>query len=161
MNEDSPFLHLERKLPEGNGTGPRTDVSAWPSTAGISRATQEPPEPKVAPVSTEALWLWGRLRDFERDGLLATSRRDVVSTMTDQMRADVAALAPRVAAWLLADGGPRRGGHGNEASATDAEVEPQVVDYRRMAEPGSLLKKAGPTGKFGRSNRLPGTGGDR
>jgi len=39
-----------------------------PTTVGLIRATEEP---KPRPVAAEALWLWGRLRDFERDGLLA------------------------------------------------------------------------------------------
>jgi hypothetical protein len=34
-----------------------------PTTNGIIRATQEP---KPNPVSPDALWLWGRLRDFDR-----------------------------------------------------------------------------------------------
>jgi hypothetical protein len=38
-----------------------------PTTAGIIRATAEP---KQNPVSADALWLWGRLKDFDRDGLL-------------------------------------------------------------------------------------------
>jgi hypothetical protein len=41
-----------------------------PSTAGIISAYEKP---KVTPVSADALWLWGRLRDFERDGLLGKS----------------------------------------------------------------------------------------
>ena len=30
-------------------------------------------KPRTCPVSADALWLWGPLRDFERDGLLAKS----------------------------------------------------------------------------------------
>jgi hypothetical protein len=41
--------------------------TAKPSTNGIIR---DAAPPKVVRVSDEALWLWGRLRDFERDGLL-------------------------------------------------------------------------------------------
>lgn len=58
-----------------------------------------PKSPK--PVSDEAVWLWGRLRDFERDGLLDKSKFDVMLTMTPEMRADVERLSPRVGAWLI------------------------------------------------------------
>jgi hypothetical protein len=72
------------------------EQSDKPTTNGIIRAT-EPPKPN--PVSREALWLWGRLGDFDRD-LLAKNPADVMATMTPQMKDDVHTLAPRVAAWL-------------------------------------------------------------
>lgn len=67
-----------------------------PTTDGIIRATTEP---KQSPVAPEALWLWGRLRDFERD-FLSKSPEEIMTTLTDKMRDDVHTLAPRVAAWL-------------------------------------------------------------
>ncbi len=68
-----------------------------PTTNGIIKATTAP---KTNPVGDDALWLWGRLKDFERDGLLAKEPSDVMATMTDRMKDDVHTLAPRVAAWL-------------------------------------------------------------
>jgi hypothetical protein len=59
-----------------------------------------------APVSTEALWLWGRLRDFERDGLLDKTPQEIMATMTPPMRDDVHRIAPDLAAWLNRIGGP-------------------------------------------------------
>jgi len=41
-----------------------------PSTSGIIAASAPRPEPKKNAVSDHALWLWGRLNDIERDGLL-------------------------------------------------------------------------------------------
>lgn len=73
------------------------DPTHMPATNGIIRAAAEP---KVEPVAPEALWLWGRLRDFERDGLIAKEPADVLATLTPEMLDDVHALAPRVAAWL-------------------------------------------------------------
>jgi hypothetical protein len=73
-----------------------------PTTKGIIKATTEPKQPRV---SSEALWLWGRLRDFERD-YLSKDPADVMATMHDQMRDDVHTLAPRVAAWLKRIGAP-------------------------------------------------------
>jgi hypothetical protein len=80
------------------------DRTTKPTTNGIIRASMSP---KRKPVSTEALWLWGRLRDFERDGLLAKEPREVLSTMTPSMLDDVHTLAPRVGAWLKRIGRPK------------------------------------------------------
>jgi hypothetical protein len=68
-----------------------------PTTNGIIHAAF-PPKPN--PVSSEALWLWGRLRDFEADGLLYMEPAAVLATMTDEMLDDVRFLAPQVANWL-------------------------------------------------------------
>lgn len=70
-----------------------------PSTAGIIRDAM-PPDPERVPVSSEALWLWGRLLDFERNGLLGLDPADVLLTMTPVLLDDVHRLAPRVAKWL-------------------------------------------------------------
>jgi hypothetical protein len=69
-----------------------------PTTNGII-AAHAPPEPKDK-VGTGALWLWGRLRDFERDGLLDLDPNEVVEGMLGHMQATTKELAPRVAAWL-------------------------------------------------------------
>src|SRR5262249_50540965 len=52
-----------------------------PTTNGILRATTPP---KQKPVASEALWLWGRLRDFARD-ILPREPEDVLRTMTPEM----------------------------------------------------------------------------
>ena len=66
-----------------------------PSTSGIIR-----PPPKQEPMDPKALWLWGRLRDFERDGLLDAAAEELLSKMTDGMQADVRRLVPLVVEWL-------------------------------------------------------------
>lgn len=71
--------------------------SPRPTTSGIIRAAKPP---KENPVSDEALWLWGTLKDFERDGILSMKIKNVMSTMTPKMLDDVHTLAPRVANWL-------------------------------------------------------------
>lgn len=81
------------------------DETRIPTTAGIIREAT-PPDPETVPVSQDALWLWGRLRDFERDGLLAKEPSTVLLTMTDTMLDDVHRLAPRVSAWLKQIGMP-------------------------------------------------------
>jgi hypothetical protein len=73
------------------------DRTAMPTTNGIIRANAVPTR---NPVSTEALWLWGRLLDFDREGLLAQEPSDVLATMTPEMLDDTHSYAPRVARWL-------------------------------------------------------------
>jgi hypothetical protein len=70
-----------------------------PTTKGVLRAAEAETKPRQT-VASEALWLWGRLLDFERDGLLDKTPADVLETMTDPMLDDVHRLAPKVAAWL-------------------------------------------------------------
>jgi hypothetical protein len=72
-------------------------TTSKPSTNGILKATASP---ERVVVSKDALWLWGRLRDFGGDEWLAKSPADVMSTMTPEMKDDVHQLAPRFAAWL-------------------------------------------------------------
>ena len=74
------------------------DPTIKPSTTGIIDSVA--PKPKVTPVSENALWLWGRLREFERDGLLARDPADTLHTLTPRMLDEVHRLAPQVAAWL-------------------------------------------------------------
>ena len=54
----------------------------------------------LRPMDKQALWLWGRLRDFESDGLLARDQTEVLDEMTDAMRADVLRITPLVIEWL-------------------------------------------------------------
>ena len=85
------------EVPEDQFEIALADKTALPTTAGIIRAAAEP---KQNPVSDEALWLWGRLLDFERNGMLGRDTAGVMSTMTPAMLDDVHKYAPRVAAWL-------------------------------------------------------------
>ena len=73
------------------------DQAEIPTTANIIKATETP---KEKPVADEALWLWGRLKDFQRDGLLDRDPAEVLATMTESMLNDVHTLAPKVSAWL-------------------------------------------------------------
>jgi hypothetical protein len=54
-----------------------------PTTNGIINAAF-PPKPRA--VSSEALWLCGRLLDFERDGLLDKAAASVLETMTPEIK---------------------------------------------------------------------------
>jgi hypothetical protein len=65
----------------------------------------------------KALWLWGRLRDLERDGLLDEDPRDLLSRMTDGMQADILRLSTVVADWL------RRMNDGCEDATSSLQAE--------------------------------------
>jgi hypothetical protein len=76
---------------------------AWrPTTTGLldrHEARERGPLPAIT-VNEDALWLWGRLQDFERNGLLDRAPNEVLSTMLEHMEITTRRLAPRVAAWL-------------------------------------------------------------
>jgi len=57
-------------------------------------------KPKAKRMNKDALWLWGRLRDFERDNLLDQDFDDLLGDMTEGMQADVRRLSPLVSKWL-------------------------------------------------------------
>lgn len=95
--------HDWRKLadvPAEQFEGALSDPTRRPTTAGIIATAAAEKRPERPPVSAHALWLWGRLRDFDKDGLLDKAPADVLLTMTPEMLDDVHRLAPRVAAWL-------------------------------------------------------------
>ena len=85
-----PTEEFERAV---NSDGPK------PSTDGIINAhiLRQNPQPRM---DADALWLWGRLRDFERNGILKRKPRELLATMTDSMRDDCLRILPRVIAWL-------------------------------------------------------------
>ena len=66
-----------------------------PSARAIIDSVKAKPQ-----MSEEALWLWGRLRDFERMGLIDADPLLLIDEMTETMRADVRRLAPLVLSLL-------------------------------------------------------------
>lgn len=76
-----------------------------PSTTGIVK--RQKPEPKeIDPNDEHALWVWGRLRDFEREGVLSSPPGDVFKQMTHAMQSDVQRLVPAVVSWMSLLGDP-------------------------------------------------------
>ena len=69
-----------------------------PTTSGIIAAYTSSPERDAR--KTKALWLWGRLQDFEREGLLDEHPADLLAVMSDHMRATTLQLKPIVIDWL-------------------------------------------------------------
>lgn len=68
-----------------------------PSTSSIVNGHQKK---KQEPMNPKALWLWGRLRDFEREGILGSDPHALINDMTEAMQADVRRLAHHVSGWL-------------------------------------------------------------
>ena len=66
-----------------------------PNTIGIIGGQQ-----KQKPMDRTALWVWGRLRDFERDSLFDIDPRTILDEMTEPMKADVRRLVGPVTRWL-------------------------------------------------------------
>lgn len=54
--------------------------------------------PRQAP--DDALLLWDRVREFEREGFLSEDINTVVRKMTNAMRPDIYRLVPRIRTWL-------------------------------------------------------------
>ncbi len=71
------------------------DPIVKPTTNGILRAANG-----SARMDDASLWLWGRLRDFERDGHLDRDAVAVFEGMTETMQADVRRVLPRLIEWL-------------------------------------------------------------
>ena len=77
-----------------------------PSTTGIimrHEVAQRAPD-LLPPVDPAAMWVWGRLQDFERH-VLAADPATLLATMSDPMRATTLRLLPLIIDWLQRVGG--------------------------------------------------------
>jgi hypothetical protein len=93
-------------VPEDEFEAALVDPTQTPSTIGIIRSAEEQNQLPRVSVAADALWLWARLLDFERHGLIGREPSDVLLTMTQEMLDDIHTLAPRVATWLQRIGRP-------------------------------------------------------
>jgi hypothetical protein len=74
-----------------------------PSTASIIMrhvVAERGPEPPARAGNKKALWLWGRLQDFEDEGLLDEEPSSMLEGISDHMRVTILEMAPRIATWL-------------------------------------------------------------
>jgi hypothetical protein len=67
-----------------------------PSTTGIIKKANG----EVTPMHSHALWLWGRMRDFEKDGIAKHGVEFLLNEMTDTMQADIRRIAAPMAEFL-------------------------------------------------------------
>ena len=100
-------IHEARKLRDAEQENPGLIARALdamvqrgeePTRAALKREVFERPAPKT--MNPKALWVWGRLKDFERDGVLSQDPAFLLSEMTEPMRADVRRLLPLVRNFL-------------------------------------------------------------
>jgi hypothetical protein len=99
-NQSSQWQKLAA-VPEDLFEAALVEPGSPPSTTGIIArydAVTRPPAPAMN--NYEALWLWGRLLDFEREGLLAEDPNELVASMLDHMRITTLKMVPRVISWL-------------------------------------------------------------
>lgn len=101
-------IHEARKLRDAEREEPglirraldaMIDRGEEPTRAALKREVIDRPAPRKVMDKT-ALWLWGRLKDFERDHVLSKDPGFLLSEMTDPMRADVQRLLPLVRDFL-------------------------------------------------------------
>lgn len=69
-----------------------------PTSAGLRRNIVDRPQQRT--MDRRALWLWGRLQDFERDEIITAGADFLVSEMTPEMRQAVRRLVPKVIEFL-------------------------------------------------------------
>jgi len=71
------------------------DPNTIPSTAGLIE------RPKVNwAVSSDDLFVWGRIMDFEREGCLKRDPHEVFAGMLDTMQEDIVRIVPQLVPWL-------------------------------------------------------------
>lgn len=70
-----------------------------PSTSGVLKAALASPQPKI---DRSALWIWGRCRDFERDGFAGKDPNELLGLMTETMQTDMRRIAPMMADFFNA-----------------------------------------------------------
>lgn len=101
-------LHEARKLRDAEAASPgiiqRTinemvEQGEEPTSTALRRKIAEKPTPQRS-MDDRALWLWGRLQDFERDNVMAAGAEYLVSEMTPNMRDVVRRLTPKVIEFL-------------------------------------------------------------
>lgn len=66
-----------------------------PTTTGIISKAKAAPK-----MDGDALWIWGRARDFERERFADKSPADLLAGMTETMRADMERIVPAMAAFF-------------------------------------------------------------
>ena len=100
-------IHEARKLRDAEAADPgiiqRTindmvERGEEPTSAGLRRNIVDRPIQRT--MDRRALWLWGRLQDFERDNVISAGAEFIAREMTPEMRQDVRRLAPKVIEFL-------------------------------------------------------------
>ncbi len=109
---DRKDIHRGRKLAAAEAAEPGViersigeivEAGEEPTKAALARkldTAPKKPKPEPNPVADAALWVWGRIKDFERDETLRLDPAEVFAKMTQPMKEDVRRLLPRVQTFL-------------------------------------------------------------
>lgn len=100
LHEARQFRDAERESPGliSRALDAMIERGEEPTRAALRREVMDRPAPKK--MNQTALWIWGRVKDFDRMGVLTESPAFLVSEMTDPMRADMRQMVPAVRAFL-------------------------------------------------------------
>lgn len=99
-------IHEARKMRDAEAADPgiisRTiegmiERGEEPTRQALRKEITHKPKPQMA---REPLWVWGRVKDFDRDGILAISPMVLAAGMTGEMRQDLRAQLPAVISYL-------------------------------------------------------------
>jgi hypothetical protein len=72
------------------------DPEVKPTTTRLIQQARAP----QAQIPDDVLWLWGRMRDFERESFSNKDPAGLLEAMTETMRSDVARIAPLMAEFF-------------------------------------------------------------
>lgn len=75
------------------------DTTKKPTTSGIIRAAQSP-KPKASKEREAALYIWGRVREFEREDVLSVTPNAVFGELEAFQIEDFRLRAPEIIEWL-------------------------------------------------------------
>ena len=62
--------------------------------------TANPNKEPSKKIDVAALWVWGRLRDMEKDNLFQTPLKHLLDEMTDGMKPDAERIIPKLKEWI-------------------------------------------------------------
>jgi len=74
------------------------DIDSKPSTTGILKASKTVDGRTKMP--DESLWLWGRLRDWEKQNFFGKDPGDIFGGMTEGMQEDIRRILPMFLDWM-------------------------------------------------------------
>jgi len=103
IGSDEPRAYINKhgnqsQMKTGEIGGNRPSLPPVPNREAASEPQPKSTPPKV--MDPKALWIWGRLKDFERDGILTQSPEHLLNEMTQPMRDDVRRLLPLVREFI-------------------------------------------------------------
>jgi hypothetical protein len=88
------------EIPEQEFEAEITRPDPKPTTEGLLHSRRAAKEPANFKMDRHALWVWGRIKDFERNGIIQSDPATICAAFTDPMRDDVTRILPELIHWL-------------------------------------------------------------